>query len=147
MHVYLLKDIEKVGFAGQIVKVSDGYAANFLFPKKLAVPASKAEEQLSQQKAHKAHVNAEILNSKTSMLAEKIKNTNLVLKERVHDKNKLYGSVSSDEIVALLKEKDIVITKKQVEFEKSIKTVGEYKVTIKLSSKLQPQLTLKVVAE
>ena len=145
MKVYMLKDVEKVGMAGQILNVSDGYANNYLLPKKLALKILAENENFFAKKLKKQKVGTQILKSKTSMLAERIKSLHLTIKERVHDDGKLYGSVSADEIVALMKEKGFGISKKQVIFGKSIKTVGEYKVSIKLSSKLIPQITLTVV--
>ena len=146
MHVYMLKDVENVGMAGMIISVSDGYASNFLFPRKLAVEVTDKNKVFFAQKKQKEAVVAEVINSKIGMLAERIKTMHLNIKERVHE-GKLYGAISADEIVALLKGKDIAINRKQVEFEKSIKTVGEHKVTIRLTSKFKPQLTLKVEAK
>ena len=146
MQVYMLKDVEKVGMAGQVIKVSDGYAMNYLIPRKLAIEVAKSDIGFYKDRVVKQKVTQQVLNSKAAMLAERIKTINLTLSERVHDDGKLYGGVSPDEIVELLKAKDISVTKKQVEFPKSIRAVGEHKVTIKLSSKLKPQLTLKVVA-
>jgi large subunit ribosomal protein L9 len=144
MQVYMLKDVERVGMAGQIINVSDGYAANFLIPRHLAVEITPANTEFYKHKKNHEHVVAEVLNSKVAMLSERIKSLHLLIKERVHDDGKLYGAVGAEEIVDLLREKDIVIKKKQVEFNKSVKSIGEHKVTIRLSSKLQPQLTLKV---
>jgi large subunit ribosomal protein L9 len=144
MQVYMLKDVERVGMAGQIISVSDGYASNFLIPRHFAVEITPANAEFYKTKKHQEQVVVEVLNSKAAMLAERIKSLHLLIKERVHDDGKLYGAVSADEIVALLRQKDIVINKKQVEFNKSVKTLGEHKITIRLSSKLQPQLTLKV---
>jgi len=146
MQVYMLKDVEKIGMAGQILNVSDGYAMNFLIPRKLATEITSDNAEFYKQKKHKEHVAVEVVNSKVAMLAERIKSLHVVIKERVHDDGKLYGSIGADEIVDLLKEKEITITKKQVEFEKSIKSIGDHKVIIKLSSKLKPQLTVKVEA-
>lgn len=145
MRVYMLKDVEKVGMAGTVVKVSDGYATNFLIPRKLAKKVGENEGAFFETRVAKAKIDAQALNSKIAMLAERIKNMHIVVKERVHDSGKLYGAVGADEVVELLKKKDINITKKQVEFKKAIRVVGEHKVTIKLSSKLKPELTLKVV--
>jgi large subunit ribosomal protein L9 len=140
----MLKDVERVGMAGQTINVSDGYATNFLIPKNLAVEVTPANAAFYQQKKHREQVTVEVVNSKAAMLAERIKALHLLIRERVHDDGKLYGAVGAEEIVALLRQKDIVVNKKQVEFNKSIKSIGEHKVTIKLSSKLKPQLTLKV---
>lgn len=146
MKVYMLKDVEKVGMAGQVVKVSDGYASNFLIPRKLAKKVDAGNEAFFKNREVKVKLDAQVFNSKIAMLAERIKNMHLQIKERVHDDGKLYGAVGADEIVELLKKKDVNINRKQVEFKKSIKSVGEHKVAIKLSSKLKPELTLKVVA-
>lgn len=146
MKVFMLKDVEKVGMAGTMVNVSDGYASNFLFPRKLAVQITSENQGSFKVKVQKVQEKVQVVNSKVAMLAERIKILNLVIKEKTHDDGKLYGAVGADEIVKLLKEKDISIDKKQVEFDKSVKAVGEHKITIKLSSKLKPQLTLKVVS-
>ncbi len=146
MLVYMLKDVEKIGMAGQVIKVSDGYAKNFLVPRKLALKVEEGNKKFFEQKTKKLNLDAKALGSKVAMVAEKIKNLHLTLKKKAHDEGKLYGAVSADEIVDLLKEKEIAINRKQVEFSKSIRAEGEHKVIIRLSSKLKPELTLKVVA-
>jgi large subunit ribosomal protein L9 len=87
------------------------------------------------------------LNSKVAMLAERLKSTHLTITARSHDNGKLYGSIGSDEIVELLKGKDVTVNKKQIVFGKAIRSVGEHKVIVKLSSKLQPQVLVKVVSK
>ena len=144
MKVYLLKDIEKVGIAGEILNVSDGYAQNFLFPRKLAVVVSGTNEEFFQKRAKTIEHRKQVVESATSMLSEQIKSTVLTLKKKIHDDNRLYAAVNPSEVVDLLAEKNIKVSKSQVIFDKAIKEVGSYSVTIKLSSKLQPQLTLKV---
>ena len=146
MRVYILKDVERVGLAGQIINVSEGYAQNFLLPKKLAVVVTADNEKFFKVKKIQEGAAKEILNSKVAMLAERIKALHISIKERVHDDGKLYGAVGADEVVALLKAREIVVNKKQIEFEKNIKAVGEHKVTVRLSSKLKPQFILKVEA-
>lgn len=146
MQVYMLQDVENVGMVGQVIKVKDGYANNYLLPKKLAIKVDSTDMKFYKDRVAKKTVTAEVLSSKAAMLAERIKSLHLTIKERVHDDGKLYGAVGADEIVELLKEKGININKKQIEFNKSVRSIGEHKVTIKLSSKLKPQVTLKVVA-
>jgi len=145
MNVYMLKDVENVGMAGQVVKVSEGYATNFLIPRKLAIKVTERSEKFFKEKVKKVEVDKKILNSKVAMLAERIKNLHLTIKERAHDDGKLYGSIGADEVVELLKEKDMTVNKKQIEFPKSIKKIGEHKVIVKFSSKIKPEFTLKVV--
>lgn len=146
MQVFMLKDVQSVGMAGQMINVSDGYAMNFLIPRKLAVEVTAQNLEFFKQKKQKEQVAASVLSSKAAMVAERIKSMHVTIKERVHHDGKLYGAVSPDQIVDLLKAKDVIINKKQVEFDKSIKSVGEHKVTIRISSKLKPELTVKVEA-
>lgn len=144
MKVYLLKDIEKVGIAGEILNVTDGYAKNYLFPRKLAVVVTDANLQFFAKRAKTVEQRKEVIETATSMLSEQIKGLVLTLQKKVHDNNRLYAAVNPSDIVDLLAEKNIKISKSQVIFDKSIKESGSHLVTIKLSSKLQPQLTLKI---
>ena len=146
MKVYLLKDVSKVGFAGEVIKVADGYAKNFLFPRKLGVEITPKNESFYLSKVKNVEHRKEALVSETSMFSEKIGHLKLTVKKKVHDDNKLYAAINAGDIVELLEKENIKVSKSQIKFDKSIKTAGEHKVTIKLSSKLQPQLTLKVVA-
>jgi large subunit ribosomal protein L9 len=141
----MLKDVERIGMAGTMINVSDGYAKNFLFPHKLAVQVTDENTNSFKVKVEAVKQKTEVINSKVAMLAERIKSLHLTIKEKTHDDGKLYGSVGPDEIVELLKKNEIVINRKQVEFDKTIKSIGEHKVTVRLSSKLKPQFMLKVV--
>ena len=146
MKVYMLKDVVNIGMAGTMINVSDGYAKNFLFPRKLAVQVTAENASSFKVKIEAVKQKGEIINSKVAMLAEKINTLHLTIKEKTHDDGKLYGSVGPDEIVELLKKNEIVVNRKQIEFDKSVKAIGDHKVTVKLSSKLKPQFILKVTA-
>lgn len=147
MRVFLLKDIERVGIAGEIVKVKEGYAYNFLFPHKYAIEVTKANADHFKKREKVIEHRKEVVESKSSMLAEKIKSTSIGLKKKTHDDGKLYGSISPQEIVDALNNKGISVSKSQVVFGKSIKSTGNYEITIKLSSKLQPTLSVKVMPQ
>lgn len=148
MKVFLLKDIEKIGMAGEIIKVSDGYGANFIIPRKLGVEVTAHNEGFYKNRVKNVEHRKEIISSKTSMLAEKINGTRVTIKRKMHDNGKLYGALSQHEIVDALAEKGITISKSQVDFgKKSIKEKGEHKVDIRLSSKLIPTVTVNVAAE
>lgn len=146
MKVYLLKDIERVGFAGEIIKVKSGYAQNYLFPNKLAILITDANEAEYLAKAKSFKNRKEAVATKTSMLAEKIKSLKFTIKRKMHEE-KLYGSINSSDVIGLLENEGIKVAKNQVIFDKPIKSQGSYDVTIKLSNQLQPKLTLKVVPE
>ncbi|MGE0206666.1 MAG: 50S ribosomal protein L9 [Candidatus Babeliales bacterium] len=147
MKVYLRKDVERIGMQGEIVKVSDGFAKNFLFPKQLAVEVTPENESFYITRQRKVENRKEVIATQSSLLAEKIKTTQLVLKRKLHDGSKLYGSISPVEIVDALAEKGIKVAKNQILFDKSIKEKGSYEITIKLSSRLQPKVKISVVAE
>lgn len=146
MKVFLLQNIEKVGLKNEIIKVSDGYAANFLFPKKLAVEVTAANEKQYLGKVRQVENRATIIESASSLLGDQIAQLSLKLKKKMHDDNKLYAAISQGEIVDLLKEHNVTVSKSQVLFDKSIKAKGTFEVTIKLSSKIQPKFKLQVIA-
>jgi large subunit ribosomal protein L9 len=147
MKVLLTKDVINVGMAGDIVSVSEGYFRNYLLPNKLALEINEKNEAFYKNKVKAAERKKEVIESHTSMLAERIKSMELTLKRKMHDDGKLYGAVNASEIVDLLAEKGIKVGKSQIEFPKSIKEKGSFDVTVKLSSRLKPTFTLKVVPE
>ena len=147
MKVYLLQNVERVGLAGELLNVSEGYAKNFLFPKKLAVQITPANEKIYLAKIKTVENRKAVIESETSMLSEKISGLVVKLQEKVHDDKKLYAAVSASEIADALKaQHGIAVSKSQVLIEKSIKTVGQHEVVIKLSSKLQPRITVAISA-
>jgi len=147
MNVFLLKDVTNIGTAGQVLKVKEGFARNFLFPKKLAIKATAEHEVYYQELKKKVGEEVVAQGARTAGLADQIKKTNIIIKQKVNDKGKLYGALGSEDIVELLKSKKISVNKKQIEISKAIKAPGEYLITIRLTSKLKPQMKLIVQAE
>lgn len=147
MKVFLLKDVEKVGMAGEIITVSDGYGANFLIPRKLGIEVTLANEGSFKNRIKTVEKRREVIESKTSMLAERIAHTTLTVKVKAHDSDRLYGAIDAQDIVDLLAAQSIPVAKNQIILAKSIKKAGIHKVTIKLSARLQPQVSLKVVPD
>ena len=146
MKVYLLSDVENVGFEGEIITTTEGYAKNFLVPRKLGVVVTAVNEAFYKSRVRNVENRKEAVKTKTSMLAEKIKATKLSIKRKMHE-GKLYGAISAQDIVELLAQEGISVAKNQILFDKSIKEKGTFDVVIKLSSKLQPALSLKVSEE
>ncbi len=147
MKVFLLKDVEKVGMAGEVIKVSDGFGQNYLLPNKLGLEVTAANEKSFAHHKKVVENRKEVIATKTSLLAEKIKSLKLTLKRKLHDGDKLYGSVNPSEIADLLAEQGVSVAKNQIEFNKTIKAKGTYEVTVKLSSSLQPKVMVTVVPE
>ncbi len=146
MRVFLLKDIKGIGIAGEIVPVSNGFWNNFMQTRKLGVKITPANAKFYEEKAKVVENRKSVIESNTSMLAEKIKGLTITIKHKVHDDGKLYASVNGSEVAEELLKHGVSIAKNQVEFAKSIKKVGTHLVTIKLSSKLKPQLKLKIIS-
>jgi large subunit ribosomal protein L9 len=147
MKVYLKKDIEKIGLAGEIIKVKEGFANNYLIPRGLAIPITDSNTDFFKKRERTIENRKEVLLTQTSMLAEKINALELVIKKKMHDDGKLYGAVSPAEIVDKLSEKGVAVGKNQILFNKSIKSKGVYEVIVKLSSRLQPKVKVTVVSE
>ena len=147
MEVFLRKDIEKIGLAGEIIKVGDGFARNFLIPQGLAVEITSHNKNQYIAKIRKVENRKEAIASQTSMLAEKLNIITVTLKRKMHDDGQLYGSINASEIVEALATKGTSITKSQVEFDKSIKSKGTFKVDIKVTTKIKATITVVVVAE
>lgn len=147
MKVYLTKDIEKVGLSGEIVKVSDGYGRNFIIARNAGIEITDKNEQFYLNKAKTIVHRKEVIESKTSILAEKIKDLKITIKRKLHDDGKLYGSISPAEIVTALGAHNISLSKNQIILKKAIKEKGSHKIVIKLTANLQPELTLNIISE
>ena len=148
LRVFLLQDIEKIGMAGEIIKTAEGHARNFLIPKKMGVEVTAQNEGSFAKRLKTIEKRQEVVSTKTSMLAEKIKDLDVVIKRKIHDDDQLYGSISQREIAEVLtKQYGVSVSNSQIIIDKAIKTKGLHTVTVKLSSKLQPQLTIKIVPE
>ena len=145
MKVILLKDVKGQGKKGEIVNVSDGYARNFIFPKKLGVEATgKNLNDLKLQKANEEKVAKEQL-EEAQALGKKIEAGGVKLTIKVGEGGRAFGSVSSKEIAEAVKEQmHYDIDKKKIVLKDAIKTVGEHKVPIKLHSKVTAELKVTI---
>ena len=146
MEIVLLEDVKALGKKGQIVKVNDGYARNFILPKKLGVEAtSKNLNDLKLQKANAEKVAAEQL-AAAKELAEKIEKLTITLKMKAGEGGKAFGSVSSKEIASAYKEQNgVEIDKKKIQLPEAIKTFGTHEVPVKLHPQVTGMLRVKVV--
>jgi len=145
MKVILLEDIKNVGKKGQLLEASEGYARNFLFPKKLAVEANKANlnEYDARQKsvAHKRQSDLE----EAQALGKALEAKTVKIAVKMGENGKLFGSVTNKEIAAALAEQEgLNIDKKKINVTDPIKTVGEKKVDIKLHPDVTCRLTVLV---
>lgn len=145
MEVILKKDFITLGYEGDICKVKDGYARNYLIPKNIAIiknagnlkTLAQMQKSLEKKRA-KRKMEAEILKGK-------IVDISVMIPVKVAENGKLYGSVSPQNIVDALKEKEIDINKKDVHMDKHIKELGEYEIEIKLYHSVNANIKINVV--
>jgi len=145
MKVILLQDVKSVGKKGDIIDANDGYARNFLIPKKMGVPANAENmNTLKLQKSNEAKVAQEQL-EEAQNFAKELESKEVVLAIKAGEGGKTFGSVSSKEIANAYKEQcGITIDKKKIQLPESIKNFGVYEVKIKLHPKVTGTLKVKV---
>ena len=145
MEVILLQDVKSLGKKGEIVKVNDGYARNFIFPKKLGVEKTdKAMHELKLQKAAEEKRQQEIL-EEAQALAKNIEAGSITLKIKAGEGGRTFGSVSTKEIAVALKEQlKLEIDKKKLQLADPIRNFGTYHVPVRLHPKVTAEITVKV---
>ena len=146
MKVILLEDVKKLGKKGDLVDVSDGYARNFLFPRNLAKEATEGSlKQLKQVKDAIAKKKQKEL-EQAKELAKVLSNTTVTLKVKAGEQGKLFGSVTSKDISeALKKQYNIEVDRRKIELQEPIKSLGSYKVDVKLAPGVDAKLSVKIV--
>ena len=145
MKVILLQDVKSVGKKGDIIDANDGYARNFLIPKKMGVPANAENmNNLKLQKSNEAKIAQEQL-EEAQNFAKELESKEVVLSIKAGEGGRTFGSVSSKEIATAFKEQcGITIDKKKIQLQESIKNFGVYEVKIKLHPKVTGTLKVKV---
>ncbi len=145
MKVILLQDVKGTGKKGEVVNVSDGYARNFLFPRKLALEATpkNLNELKKRQKAEEAKRQQEIEEAKK--LVEKLKDITVVIKAKSGESGKLFGSVTNKEIAEELeKQHKIKLDRKKIVLPEPIKQVGEVELEVKVYAEISGKLKVRV---
>ncbi|MDD5760605.1 MAG: 50S ribosomal protein L9 [Candidatus Pacebacteria bacterium] len=147
MKIYLLQDIPSLGKKGEIKNVADGYALNYLFPKKMASRADKKiVEKVSQEQKHKA-IERQKQREKDLKLAEGLKNFVLEIPLKFAQKGKkAYDSVNSKKIMEELKQKGIEIKENQIQLKNPLKEEGDYEVKLTLDKDIETILKIKIVS-
>lgn len=148
MKIILLQDEKKLGKKGDIIEASEGYARNYILPKKIGVEATpKNMNDLKLQKANDEKKAQELLES-AKALAAKLEDKAVLLKIKAGEGGKTFGSVSSKEIAAAVKEQlGLEIDKKKIQLQDNLKNFGSYEVPVKLHPAVTAKLSVKVDTE
>ena len=147
MELILRDDVDKLGRRGDIVKVKDGFARNFLLPRGLGMPVNAANKAMieKEKKANLARLAKE--RAEFEQLATRIATLRFIAPRKVGENEVLYGSVTSGDVAEFLKGKGIEIDKRKVLLEEPIKQLGEHEIKIRLHPEVQAALKLLVTKE
>lgn len=147
MELILREDVDKLGRRGDVVKVTDGYARNFLLPRGLGMPVTASNKAMieKEKKAHLARLAKE--KAEFESLAARIGGLRFVAPRKVGENDALYGSVTGGDIAEFLKTKGIDIDKRKVLLEEPVKQLGEHEVKVKLHPEVTASLKLLVTKE
>ncbi len=147
MKLILREDVENLGRGGEVVDVKPGYGRNFLLPRGLAVPANpknvrelEHQKKIAEAKAAKAKASAEAV-------AKRLSDTPVVLKRKVGEQDKLYGSVTALDLVEALAQRGVTLDRRLIELHEPIKSVGDFEVPVKLHSEVVGKAKVTVEAE
>jgi large subunit ribosomal protein L9 len=147
MEVILREDVEKLGTRGQLVKVAPGYARNFLLPKRLAVAATESNKKIVEQE-RQGHLRKEAkLVSDASELGKMMAGVTVTIKQKAGENDQLFGSVTSKDIADALEQQGYTIERRKIALEEPIKTLGEFKVTLRLHKEVPAEITVHVVKD
>jgi large subunit ribosomal protein L9 len=147
MKVILTEKINKLGEVGEVVKVKEGYARNYLFPKKLALPETKENLKRAEALRKDAIKSLEMSRIKAKEISEEMAGMVMTVKRKAGEDGKIFGSVSETDIVNYLSENEITVEKKAVILSEKIKTLGNYEVKVKLFEDIAGQLKIIVEKE
>jgi large subunit ribosomal protein L9 len=147
MEVILREDVEKLGNRGEVVKVAAGYARNFLLPKKLAVAATGSNKKIVEQE-RQGHLRKEAkAKSEFEDLAKLLNGVTVTISQKAGENGQLFGSVTSKDVADAFAAKNYTIDRRKVLLEEPIKSLGEFKVPVRLHKEVTAEVTVLVVKE
>jgi len=147
MKVILRQNMEKLGQLGQVIDVKDGYARNFLIPRNIAYEATASSVKMLEEEKKQQTKRLEKEKKTSETLATQLEKVSLTIKMKVGEDDKLFGSVTSQMISDVLKEKGVVLDKRLIEIDDAIKALGVYDVNVKLPGSVTSKLKVWVVRE
>jgi large subunit ribosomal protein L9 len=147
MEIILREDVEKLGARGQVLKVANGYARNYLLPKRLAVAATEANKKIVEQE-RQAHLRREAkAKGEAQDLAKLMGGVTVTIAQKAGESDQLFGSVTSKDIAEGLEKQNFSVDRRKIQLEEPIKQLGEHKVTIRLHREVPVEITVQVVRE
>jgi large subunit ribosomal protein L9 len=142
--VILTKDVSKLGKSGEVKSVADGYATNFLIPQKLAVPAAGGAYRAWQHDIASREEKRQREREEAEIASNRISSTTLTMGVKVGEGGKLYGSITSKDIADALARRGIEIDRHKIELDEPLKSLGTYKVAVKVYQGMTSEVTVVV---
>ncbi len=147
MKIILKTEVPSLGKVGDVINVKDGYAINYLIPKQLAMKADTASvKSISHQKIMVEHIKKKLIRDTTDVKL-KIENTEVVIEKQMGEQNKLFGSVTAQDISEALEKNGLQIDKRKIELDTPIHSVGLYNIVVKLHPEVIANLKVKVIGK
>jgi len=147
MEIILREDVQHLGKAGEVVKVKDGYARNYLLPKGLAYLATEANKRKITYEAERIARQRAAEKAAAESEATRLAGVQLTFLMKVGEEDKLYGSVTASDIQRKLEEAGIHVDKRKIELAEPIRELGEFRVALKVHPDVRPEITVTVVKE
>ena len=147
MEIILKADVEKLGNALDVVKVKSGYARNFLFPRKLAIAATRQNKAALERDRTRLEAAMEKQREASALILAQIEKANVTISAKVHEEEKLYGSVTASDIADNLKAQGLAVEKRQIELDEPIKQLGVYTAKVKLMVGVEGKVKVWVVKD
>ena len=145
MKVILRDDVEKLGNAGQVIAVADGFARNFLFPRNLAVPATKGSIRSIDEIKKQKKLREDKKRRDAEKQKDKLERLSLTAEVQTGEEDKVFGSVTSANIASLLQHQGFEIDRRKIMLEEPLKALGVYTIDIKLASDVVAHVKLWIV--
>jgi len=147
IEIILREDVQHLGKAGEVVKVKDGYARNFLLPQGLAYPASETNKKKIAFEATRIATQRAGEKAAAETEAARLGAVQLTFEMKVGEEEKLYGSVTAADIQRKLEEAGIHVDKRKIDLPEPIRALGEFRVGLKIHPEVRPEITVTVVKE
>ena len=145
MELILLQDIEKIGRKGEVIRARDGYARNFLIPRKLALPATSENQVFVEEQKTRAAARREKEKAVAQAKAEKMSSVKIKIEAQAGEQDKLFGSVTAEEIAEALAKKGHEVDKKHIHLKEAIRTLGVHTASVEIYPQVKANISIEVI--
>ena len=147
MKVILKETIEAIGIVGSTVTVADGYARNYLLPQKKAIPDTPQNRKMLEQQHTKFELQIATERKQAEEMAERLEGVSCTIAAKVSEDDRLYGSVTIRDIMDALEKQNVTVERRMILLKEPIKSIGSFKIPIRVYKDVEPEISVDVVGE